>query len=113
VTFFYDKVYDVSKWEYVKFDETQNIYRTLASPAAVFGVASNGLNDVTTVKLTIVDGTEDDDNLNSGTVSDPSGPAVSSATLATTGNNNFAYILASIILVSISSLGYRLAKIRA
>lgn len=95
VTFFYDKLYDVSNWEYVKFDETQNIYRTLSSPAAVFSVANNGVSDVTAVKLVIVDGTEDDDNLNSGTVADPSGPSVATVVSvapteqpSTTQNNN-------------------------
>lgn len=88
VTFFYDKLYDISNWEYIKFDETQNLYRTLASPAAVFSVANNGVSDVTVVKLVIVDGTEDDDNLNSGIVADPSGPSVATVQPSTTQNDN-------------------------
>ena len=123
VTFFYDKLYDVSNWEYVKFDETQNIYRTLASPAAVFSIANNGVSDVTAVKLVIVDGTEDDDNLNSGTVADPSGPSVATVvsvapteqpsttqnnnTLAQTGSSLKFLTLTSVISVVFSLLVFR------
>lgn len=82
VKIFYDKQYDTSKWQARKYmnGSYQNI------PGAVFGVATVGTAQVTTLTYSITDGGPlDADGTANGIIVDPVGPAVLTASAPDTG----------------------------
>lgn len=73
IKLFFDKTYDTSKWTARKV--INGIFKTV--PGAVFGTASVGGKNVTTLTYTVTDGGElDADGTANGTIIDPAGPAV-------------------------------------
>lgn len=77
IDFYYDKVYDTSLWEYVKYDTLTNSYVVMDASAYEYLTINNGTKDVTVVRTTLTDGgIYDMDGVANGEIVDPSGPSV-------------------------------------
>ncbi len=77
IDFYYDRVYDTSAWEYIKYDTILDAYRAVDSAAYQYLTLNNGDIDVTVVRLTLTEGGEYDmDGVTNGVIVDPSGPAI-------------------------------------
>ncbi len=73
VTFYYDKIYDTSKWIYKRYDSVKEKYYDIN---VVFGESFLGDKPVTTVSYYLTDGGEEDlDKAVNGMIYDLSGPA--------------------------------------
>jgi hypothetical protein len=79
ITVYYDKVYDTSTWVARKFNN--GVYTNI--PGAVFGTATVGGSQVTTMTYAVTDGSAlDADGTVNGTIVDPAGPGVLGASTA-------------------------------
>lgn len=93
VEFYFDKVYDTTNWKWRKFDNTS--YFDLTNFISFSTKSVKGTN-VTVGKISITDGgLGDQDKAANGTITDPSGPAMLTPTLANTGSSyNIQFIIA-------------------
>ena len=77
IVFYFDKEYDVTDWQWRKYDRTTNQYTTIQS-AVVYDVKTVGSEQVTTATYSLTDGANlDDDGTANAVIIDPAGPAVS------------------------------------
>lgn len=89
IDFYYDKVYDTSAWEYIKYDTILDEYRVVDSAAYQYLTLNNGDTDVTVVRLTLTEGGEYDmDGETNGMVVDPSSPTFPIETTTASKVNN-------------------------
>ncbi len=97
VTYYWDKVYDTSKWTYRKFNAAQNKYLDFNS-RVTYGTATLGAQTVTTVSYSVTDGGEfDGDGIANGRILDPVGPTT--AVLAATGSRSTYFFLTGLALI--------------
>lgn len=77
IDFYYDRIYDTSDWNYIKYNTTKGLYEEMNTSAYEYLTLSNGVIDVTVVRLTLTDGgVYDMDGVANGEIVDPSGPSV-------------------------------------
>jgi hypothetical protein len=105
ITFYLDKIYDTSKWVYIKYDGSVLSYANLDNVS--FSTATVGNQEVTTISYVATDGKAiDEDKLSNGTIIDPSGPAVLADTLSNTGQNSLKNIMIGLFLISATTVVY-------
>lgn len=100
VTYYWDKVYDVSKWTYRKFNAATNKYIDFNSQVT-YGTAVIGGTTVTTVSYSVTDGGQyDGDGVANGEILDPIGPTVLAATTPNTGLHSSSLVIPVAFLAS-------------
>jgi hypothetical protein len=88
ITFYYDKVYDTTKWKYKKYDDNGNVYLDITN-IVTFGTTNVNGKMVTTATYTVTDGSSmDTDGIANGIINDPAGPAIVNGGSFTIGNSS-------------------------
>lgn len=82
ITIHLDKLYDTSTWKYRKYNSKTKQYSDMTS-YVTYGTATINNKQVTTISYTLTDGGPlDEDGTVNGTIVDPAGPAIATATSA-------------------------------